>query len=306
MLSVPSLGPSLARREGQDAARAESLGVEHGGEEGGDCGGGEVHGQGASAGPAEGALDVEEVPAVAGEVGEIPDGEAEIEDPAEQRGGEHRGEAVQIFTGYNTRWANRQLTDVATSLFRSEAACFDGPVLSHTIYLINLASPDQVLWRKSIQALIAELERSEQLGVHFVILHPGAHVGEGVAWVIVDEVFYADRGSWADSADGTGLALHRLDAAGPGSDAANWRSGAASLLDGFIEWPTELRVHRVGGTSRVTWTAFPGLTYTLDWSTDMTAEGWPSLGSTATNGAVVMDHVPPEAPAVFYRLTTRE
>lgn len=47
--------------------------------------------------------------------------------------------------------------------------------LSHDSYLINLASPDAELWKKSIDAFIVELQRAEQLGIPFVVTHPGAY-----------------------------------------------------------------------------------------------------------------------------------
>jgi deoxyribonuclease-4 len=89
-------------------------------------------------------------------------------------------EALQIFTGYNTRWAERPLDDVEASLFLSEAARTGGvPLLSHCCYLINLASPAQSLWQRSVDALCGELDRCETLGILGAVLHPGSHMGAG-------------------------------------------------------------------------------------------------------------------------------
>jgi len=46
--------------------------------------------------------------------------------------------------------------------------------ISHTTYLINVASPDPELWGKSLASLVAEVLRCGQLGVANVVLHPGA------------------------------------------------------------------------------------------------------------------------------------
>ena len=46
--------------------------------------------------------------------------------------------------------------------------------LAHDSYLINLASPDRRLWRKSVDAFVAELHRAEILGIPYVVTHPGA------------------------------------------------------------------------------------------------------------------------------------
>ena len=46
--------------------------------------------------------------------------------------------------------------------------------LVHDSYLINLASPAPRLWRKSVDAFVAELHRAEILGIPYVVTHPGA------------------------------------------------------------------------------------------------------------------------------------
>jgi deoxyribonuclease-4 len=51
--------------------------------------------------------------------------------------------------------------------------------VAHTSYLINLASPDDSLRRKSIDAMTDEVERCQQLGILDLVVHPGAHLGEG-------------------------------------------------------------------------------------------------------------------------------
>ena len=54
------------------------------------------------------------------------------------------------------------------------------PILTHASYLINLASTNEEFHRKSIAAMIDELDRAERLGIHAVVLHPGAHMNAGV------------------------------------------------------------------------------------------------------------------------------
>ena len=50
---------------------------------------------------------------------------------------------------------------------------------SHGSYLINLATPDAEKHARSCHALEKELHRSDALGIPYVVLHPGAHMGEG-------------------------------------------------------------------------------------------------------------------------------
>jgi deoxyribonuclease-4 len=51
--------------------------------------------------------------------------------------------------------------------------------VAHTSYLINLGSPDDTLWEKSIEALAIEAERCERLGICDLVVHPGSHMGLG-------------------------------------------------------------------------------------------------------------------------------
>jgi deoxyribonuclease-4 len=54
------------------------------------------------------------------------------------------------------------------------------PVVCHASYLLNLGTPDEAVWRKSIDALVIELERCEQLQIPYLVLHCGGHMGSGI------------------------------------------------------------------------------------------------------------------------------
>jgi deoxyribonuclease-4 len=88
--------------------------------------------------------------------------------------------SVQVFTKSNNQWRAAALTDAHVLAFR-QALSETGIVepVGHTSYLINLGSPDDVLWEKSIDALVVEIERGEALGLGDLVMHPGAHVGSG-------------------------------------------------------------------------------------------------------------------------------
>jgi deoxyribonuclease-4 len=89
-------------------------------------------------------------------------------------------EAVQIFVKSNRSWAVRPLTREAVARFRAKAEETGiRPAVGHTSYLLNLGTPDEVLWAKSRDMLIVELERCEALEVPWLVLHPGSHVGAG-------------------------------------------------------------------------------------------------------------------------------
>ena len=46
-------------------------------------------------------------------------------------------------------------------------------------YLPNLASPDETIYKKSVDTLIEETERCRELGIRYIVTHIGSHVGTG-------------------------------------------------------------------------------------------------------------------------------
>ena len=53
-------------------------------------------------------------------------------------------------------------------------------VIVHAPYIINLATDDLVKREFSCNFLKEEIDRVETLGFHYLVLHPGSHVGAGV------------------------------------------------------------------------------------------------------------------------------
>ena len=91
------------------------------------------------------------------------------------------GESLQIFTANQRQWRVRPPTAEDIRLFAEKwQACGQMPVASHGSYLINLAAVDPIAAAKSIAAFADELGRCLQLGLGFVVLHPGSHLGAGV------------------------------------------------------------------------------------------------------------------------------
>ncbi len=67
------------------------------------------------------------------------------------------------------------------------------PVASHDIYLINLAARDELILSRSITAFAEELARCANLGIRYLIMHPGAHLGEGTEAGLIRFVENLDR-----------------------------------------------------------------------------------------------------------------
>jgi deoxyribonuclease-4 len=99
---------------------------------------------------------------------------------APARGVEITCDTIQIFSKPPNRWASKPLAEESVAAFKAAVAETGiGPVLSHGLYLVNLATPDDALWDKSVSALADDLERCEMLGLPGLVVHPGSHVGSG-------------------------------------------------------------------------------------------------------------------------------
>ncbi|MFW5897995.1 MAG: deoxyribonuclease IV [Halanaerobium sp.] len=89
--------------------------------------------------------------------------------------------AVQIFVKNPRGWKMREVKTEEVENFKAEREKFNiNPVVVHASYLINLASPKDILWEKSISALKSEYERCNRLGAEYLIFHPGSHTGSGL------------------------------------------------------------------------------------------------------------------------------
>jgi len=101
-------------------------------------------------------------------------------DLAIERGAALACTSIQIFDKSNNQWAARTLDDGEVARFvAARARTGIDPVVAHDSYLINLCSPDDVLYAKSIDALVEEMERCRRLGVDWLVVHPGGHMGQG-------------------------------------------------------------------------------------------------------------------------------
>jgi deoxyribonuclease-4 len=85
-------------------------------------------------------------------------------------------DCVQLFTKNNNQWRAKPIAPDEARRFRETLTALGvSHPLSHDSYLINLASPDGELWKKSVDAFVVELERAEMLGIPYVVTHPGSY-----------------------------------------------------------------------------------------------------------------------------------
>jgi len=86
--------------------------------------------------------------------------------------------SIALFAKNSNQWKGKEMTDDACATFASLRQ--SQPMLTHASYLINLATTNETFHEKSIAAMADELDRAERLGIHAVVLHPGAHLGAGI------------------------------------------------------------------------------------------------------------------------------
>lgn len=88
--------------------------------------------------------------------------------------------AIQIFTKSGRSWFAKKITNEEIKKFKETLKnSHIKYVIAHASYLINIGSPKKEMEKKSIAGLELELERCEQLGIKYLVVHPGAHLKEG-------------------------------------------------------------------------------------------------------------------------------
>jgi deoxyribonuclease-4 len=88
---------------------------------------------------------------------------------------QHGCQALQLFTKNSNQWAAKAVTDEDIRLFRKAMRGSGIRVtMAHDSYLINLASLDSALYRRSLEAFVIEVQRAELLGLRYLVMHPGS------------------------------------------------------------------------------------------------------------------------------------
>src|SRR5512141_1332679 len=96
-------------------------------------------------------------------------------------------DCLQIFTRNVRGWAARPFDGAEVERFRAESRRTKKPVAAHSTYLVNLCCEDAAIREKSWAALTDELQRCEQLGIRWLIFHPGSHADEKIGIKVVGE-----------------------------------------------------------------------------------------------------------------------
>jgi deoxyribonuclease-4 len=135
-------------------------------------------------------------------------------DGAIREGAEIGCDCVQVFTSSPMMWKGKTIKEEDVAKFHAAIKETKmGAVLTHGIYLMNLASPDATILERSKQAYVEELTRCAKLGIPHAVVHVGKHMssgeeagvktlGESIAWVL-DNSEGSDIAMETDAGQGT-------------------------------------------------------------------------------------------------------
>ena len=102
-----------------------------------------------------------------------------------------------IFTKNQRQWKSPELKEEDIVLFKDKMNSYgysNSCILPHAGYLINLATPDEELRKKSLDLFLEEAKRATALGLDIINIHPGAYkegsIVDGVkrSAMMIDEV----------------------------------------------------------------------------------------------------------------------
>lgn len=90
-------------------------------------------------------------------------------------------ETIQFFPGSPQQWGTKKVSDAEAAEFaEARASAGIDPAFLHSIYLVNLASPSDQIFTRSVGSLASSLDQAERIGARAVVTHIGNHKGEGV------------------------------------------------------------------------------------------------------------------------------
>lgn len=145
----------------------------------------------------------------------------------------------QIFTRNPRGWNPRPLKAGEAEAFREKRSKAGlEPVYAHTPYLINLASPREEIYRRSLEALMVDLDRCRILEIPYLVTHLGSHLGAGLE-TGVDRVLKALNIALAGAGDGVIILLE--NGAGSAHQIGSKLEDLRRIIEG-VERPSQVAV----------------------------------------------------------------
>jgi deoxyribonuclease-4 len=170
-------------------------------------------------------------------------------------------DSLQIFTQSPRMWRPTAHPEENLARFRKRRAETGlGAVLCHAVYLVNLASPDDELYEKSVSALETTVDVACAIEADGVVFHVGSHLGAGFD-VGLERAVPAIRRALEHCSDTTWLLME--DSAGAGGTIGRSLDELAALFDAVGPHPRlglcldscHLWVSGVDVTEPATWEA---------------------------------------------------
>jgi deoxyribonuclease-4 len=138
---------------------------------------------------------------------------------------------LQIFTRNSNQWKGKPVSEPDAALFRDKFSVSGlHEIISHDIYLINLAAPPGDTRDKSLAAFRDELETCARLGISKVVMHPGSHLADSPQSGL-ERVIAAFNQLFAEVPQFTGRVLIETTA-GQGSNLGRTFEELATIIDG--------------------------------------------------------------------------
>lgn len=90
--------------------------------------------------------------------------------------------AFQIFTRSPRQWSTKEISLNDSNLFKEQlkkSGIDPGCVVVHMPYLPNLSAPNSPMYDKSVNVFMDEIKRCDLLGIKYLVIHLGSHLGDG-------------------------------------------------------------------------------------------------------------------------------
>jgi deoxyribonuclease-4 len=89
-------------------------------------------------------------------------------------------DCVQLFVQSPRTWRFPNHDPKDLEGFRDRRAELDMPALVHSLYLVNLAAPDDAIYQKSIDTMRSTMDAACAIHAEGVVFHVGSHLGAGL------------------------------------------------------------------------------------------------------------------------------
>ena len=150
---------------------------------------------------------------------------------AVRRASEIGCDTFQMFSANPRGWRTLNPAADECERFRAEReACQLSPLVIHDNYLINLASADPEIRRKSVAAFRSELQRAVALGANYLVAHPGSSKGSSPSLAIKTCIESLKESAKGISLDGLTILIENT--AGQGSAIGRSFEEVAEMVSG--------------------------------------------------------------------------